>query len=77
VAAGRRGGGGQAAGRGARGGGRGAVQNAQLDQITPEQRAEYELALARIDAEYPPAGRATVNDFVDHIDYARLTPLRA
>ena len=52
-------------GRGGRGG-----PNAALDQLTAGQRTEYELALARINAQYPPAGRATVQDFVDHIDYA-------
>jgi membrane dipeptidase len=57
-----------AGGRGGRGGRGG--QNAALDPLTPEQRTQYELALARINAQYPPAGRATVADFVDHIDYA-------
>jgi membrane dipeptidase len=57
-----------AAGRGGRGGRGG--QNTGLDALTPEQRTEYELALARVNAQYPPAGRATVADFVDHIDYA-------
>jgi membrane dipeptidase len=54
-----------AGGRGGRGG-----ANAGLDRLTPEQRTDYDLALARIDARYPPAGRANVKDFVDHIDYA-------
>jgi len=58
-----------AGGRGGRGGGRGG-QNAVPDQLTGEQRTQYELALARLDAAYPAAGRATVQDFVDHIDYA-------
>ncbi len=52
-------------GRGGRGG-----REAGLDRLTAEQRTEYDLALARIDARYPPAGRATVKDLVDHIDYA-------
>jgi membrane dipeptidase len=52
-------------GRGGRGG-----RDASLDRLTPEQRTEYDLALARIDARYPPAGRASVKDLVDHIDYA-------
>jgi len=61
-----------AAGRGARGaGGRGgAAAPAGLDALTPERRAQYDLRLARINADYPPAPRATVKDFVDHIDYA-------
>jgi membrane dipeptidase len=55
-------------GRGARGGGgRG---NAGLDALSPEQRAEYDKLLAQIDAKLPPASRANVKDFVNHIDYA-------
>ncbi len=49
------------------GGGRGA---AMLAQLTPERRADYERRLAEIDAKWPATGRATVKDFVDHIDYA-------
>jgi membrane dipeptidase len=56
-------------GRGARGGGRGRG-NAALDALSPERRAEYEKRLAEIDAKFPPAGRANVKDFVNHIDYA-------
>jgi membrane dipeptidase len=55
-----------AAGRGGRGGGRG---NAALDALSPERRAEYDKRLAELDAKLPPAGRATVKDMVDHIDY--------
>ena len=60
------------AGRGGRGGGggRGGAATPGLDALTPEQRTQYELKLARINADYPPAPRATVKDFVDHIDYA-------
>ncbi len=55
-------------GRGARGGGgRG---NAGLDALSPERRADYDKRLAEIDAKFPPAGRANVKDFVNHIDYA-------
>ncbi|MBI4473254.1 MAG: membrane dipeptidase [Acidobacteria bacterium] len=53
-----------------RGGGGGGRGNAALDALSPQRRAEYEKRLAEIDAKYPPAGRATVKDFVDHIDYA-------
>jgi membrane dipeptidase len=53
--------------RGARGGGRG---NAALDALAPERRAEYDKKLAEIDSKFPPAGRANVKDFVNHIDYA-------
>jgi membrane dipeptidase len=44
--------------------------NAGLDDLPPEQRAEYETRLAEIDAEFPPASRANVKDFGNHIDYA-------
>ena len=55
-------------GRGARGGrGRG---NAGLEALSPPRRAEYQKRLAEIDAKFPPVGRATVKDFVNHIDYA-------
>jgi membrane dipeptidase len=53
----------------ARGGGRGRG-NPALDTLSPEKRAEYDKRLAEIDARLPPAGRANVKDFVNHIDYA-------
>jgi membrane dipeptidase len=57
-------------GRGARGGtGRGRG-NAGLEALSAERRAEYDKRLAEIDAKLPPAGRANVKDFVNHIDYA-------
>jgi membrane dipeptidase len=56
-------------GTGARGGGRGRG-NAGLDALSPERRAEYDKRLAEIDAKLPPASRANVKDFVNHIDYA-------
>ena len=49
-------------------GGRGAT--AGLETLTPDRRAEFERRLAEIDRKWPAAGRATVKDFVDHIDYA-------
>jgi membrane dipeptidase len=55
-----------AQGRGA-GRGRG---NAGLDALSPERRADYDKRLAEVDAKLPPAGRANVKDFVNHIDYA-------
>jgi len=56
------------AGRQARGGGgRG---NFALNALPPERRAGYERKLAEVDAKYPPAPRANVKDFVNHIDYA-------
>jgi membrane dipeptidase len=57
---GRRGGGGAGRGRG----------NAGLEALSAERRGEYDKRLAEIDAKLPPAGRATVKDFVNHIDYA-------
>jgi membrane dipeptidase len=52
----------------ARGGrGRGA---AGPETLTPDRRAEFERRMAQIDRQYPAAGRATVKDYVDHIDYA-------
>ncbi len=41
-----------------------------LQMLAPEKRAEYEKRMAEIDAKYPPAPRANVKDFVNHIDYA-------
>jgi microsomal dipeptidase-like Zn-dependent dipeptidase len=35
------------------------------------RRAEYERRVDAILAKYPPATRATVSDFVDHIDYVK------
>lgn len=37
--------------------------------LAPDRRAAYERKLADIDRQWPAAGRATVKDFVDHIDY--------
>ena len=37
--------------------------------LSPERRAEYQRRLAEINAKWPAAPRATVKDFVDHIDY--------
>jgi membrane dipeptidase len=48
--------------------GRGAT--AGLDTLPPARRAEFEQRLAEIDRKWPAAGRATVKDYVDHIDYA-------
>lgn len=56
------------AGRGGRGG-RGALQ-AAIDSLPPERRAEFDRRMAQIDSLYPVPPRATVQEFVDHIDYA-------
>ena len=67
------GGRGGAGGGGGRGGGRGGA-SAALDSILqtlPEaRRAEYTRRQQAIATKYPPTPRATVKDFVDHIDYA-------
>ncbi|MGH7504874.1 MAG: dipeptidase, partial [Longimicrobiales bacterium] len=47
------------------GGGRGAMA-----ALSDAQRAEYRTAMDQIDVDFPPPPRATVADFVDHIDYA-------
>ncbi len=47
-------------------GGRGAAVAA----LAPQRRADYERRLADLDKKWPAAGRASVKDFVDHIDYA-------
>jgi membrane dipeptidase len=53
------------AGRGGRGRGPSGPET-----LTPDRRAEFERRMAQIDRQYPAAGRATVKDYVDHIDYA-------
>jgi membrane dipeptidase len=53
-----------AQGRGGRGG-----QN-PLAQLSDEKRAELQKKLDDLNATLPPPTRATVKDFVDHIDYA-------
>jgi membrane dipeptidase len=54
------------AGRGGRGG-RGA---AGPETLSADRRAEFERRMAQIDRQYPAAGRATIKDYVDHVDYA-------
>jgi len=55
-------------GGGGTGGGRG--RSAALAQLTADKRDEYQRRLAEVDSRFPPPPRATVKDFVDHIDYA-------
>lgn len=43
---------------------------AALAQLSSRQRAEYEERVAEIDKKHPGDPPATVQDFVDHIDYA-------
>jgi len=47
------------------GGGRGGFA-----ALTPEQRTAYRERMVELDRRFPPPPRATVADFVDHIDYA-------
>jgi membrane dipeptidase len=42
---------------------------AAIDSLAPERRAEFNSRLAEIDRMYPAPQRATVADFVNHIDY--------
>jgi membrane dipeptidase len=49
------------------GGGGGAA--AALAKLTGERRADYEKRLAMLDLKMPPPPRASVRDFVTHIDY--------
>jgi membrane dipeptidase len=44
-------------------------RGAAIAQLTAEKRMEYEKRLTALDAKFPPPPRATVKDFVDHIDY--------
>jgi membrane dipeptidase len=51
------------------GGGRGRGAPA-VDALSADRRAEYDRRMTQIDRQYPAAARATVKDYVDHIDYA-------
>lgn len=50
--------------------GRGGATAAKLGSLTLAQRADYERRITAIDKRWPAAGRASVKDFVDHIEYA-------
>ena len=43
---------------------------AALKKLSPDHQAEYQLKLGEIDRELPGEPAASVQDFVDHIDYA-------
>ena len=47
----------------------GAGRGGALAQLSEERRAELDKRVAAINAQFPPLPRATVKDFVDHIDY--------
>jgi membrane dipeptidase len=51
------------------GGGRGRGASA-IDALPADRRAAFDRRMAQIDQQYPAARRATVKDYVDHIDYA-------
>jgi membrane dipeptidase len=51
-----------------RGGGRGAAPGPET--LPADRRAEFDRRMAQIDRQWPAAARATVKDFVDHMDYA-------
>jgi membrane dipeptidase len=56
-------------GRGGPGGGGGGGGRGGLNALTVEQRSKYDAGLAAIDKTLPGDPRATVADFVNHIDY--------
>jgi len=60
---------GRGGGRGRGGAGRGGRPLTPF-ALSEEARAELLRRIAEVDRRYPPAPRATVKDFVDHIDYA-------
>lgn len=41
-----------------------------LASLSEAQRADFQKRMAALDAKFPPPPRATVKDFVDHIDHA-------
>jgi membrane dipeptidase len=55
---------------GAAGGRQGGGRANPLASLSDDKRAELQTKLAALDAKFPPPPRATVKDFVDHIDYA-------
>lgn len=54
----------------AAGGGGGGGGGATLAALSPERREEFQRRMQELNQKYPGAARATVQDFVDHIDYA-------
>jgi membrane dipeptidase len=52
------------------GGGGGRGRGGALAALSDEQRAALQTKLDGLNATFPPPTRATVKDFVDHIDYA-------
>lgn len=58
-----------AAGGGPGGGGGGGGRGGGLNALAPDQRAKFDARMAEIDKKTPADPRATVADFVNHIDY--------
>ena len=56
-------------GRGGGGGGRGGGDAAALAALSPERRAQFDASSPRSRRSIRSAARATVKDFVNHIDY--------
>jgi membrane dipeptidase len=56
-------------GRGGGGGGGGRGRGGALAQLSEEKRAELQKRLADLNTQFPAPPRATVRDFVDHLDY--------
>jgi membrane dipeptidase len=52
------------------GGGGGGGGGAAIAALPQERRDAYQARMQEIDSKFPPPARATVADFVDHIDYA-------
>jgi membrane dipeptidase len=52
------------------GGGPGGLGRGALQQLPADKRAAFQRRLAEVDQKFPPPPRATVKDFVNHIDYA-------
>jgi membrane dipeptidase len=67
---GARGGAGAAPGAPAATGRQGGGRASALAALSDEQRAALQQKLSELDARFPPPPRATLKDFVDHIDYA-------
>ena len=60
----------RAGGGGGGRGGRGNATQAAIDSLPPDRRVVFNQRMAKIDRIYPAPTRATVADFVNHIDYA-------
>jgi len=52
------------------GGGPGGIGQGAIQQLPAEKRAEFQRKMGDVNAQFPPPPRATVKDFVNHIDYA-------